>query len=78
MSYSWDFPNFDPAEWDELGQNKLTLQARKWVHGEEPVDNYALLLLAMDLEFCHKVIDNLRKKTTRLEKLAKRLQGKAK
>jgi hypothetical protein len=65
MESRWDYSNFDHDTWNEYGMNDLTLEVRKMVHGEVPVDLWAIYLLVHDLEFRHMSIDALRRRLFR-------------
>lgn len=60
MSGRWEYPNFDPWDWDESGENDLTREARKMIYEDAPLDKEVLFMLVFDCVFCHMRIDALR------------------
>lgn len=54
---------FELYEWDEYGQNALTLLLRDMAHGQRPIDREAIFVAAHDLEFCHMRINNWRRRS---------------
>ena len=62
MEGRWNYPNFDLYNWDEYGANLLTVEVKNMIFGLVPWDEDAVYMLAHDAEFCHVVINNLRRR----------------
>lgn len=68
---------FELYEWNEYGQNALTLLLRDMAHGQKPIDIEAIFVAATDLEFCHMMIDNWRNRSLRcrFRAMRKKIKG---
>lgn len=63
MSSRWEHPNFNPWEWDELGENDLIVEARKMLYNDSPLDKEILHLLIFDCVMGHLRINALKERS---------------
>ena len=74
VSDRWEHPNYDGFVWDEFGECDLIREARKWVHGEEPVDSDGLHRMIHLLRMARWRGDNLERRLEHARRQVHRLQ----